>query len=108
LHVLFSQIIKYISMQLKFLIILTLKLMSSDNMQPIRISWYNIANAAADDKSETHRYSQREPNVIDQIIKSNSDVISLSELRMCYDVNLKKRRMPEELAINLLEKRNIN
>ncbi len=67
----------------------------------IKIAYYNLANAQADEKSESYRYAQREHLIIDAINEAEPDILSVMELRVCSDVARTRLFTPEELAIRL-------
>jgi hypothetical protein len=66
----------------------------------VTLSWFNIANASNDEKSELYRFAQRKHKVVRDINASKSDVVCLMELRVS-DLERTRKVLPEEIAIDI-------
>ncbi len=65
----------------------------------IKLSWFNVANAANDEKHEDYRFAIRQCAVHNAIEQSNSDNMSILELRVCNSISKTQKLSPEILGI---------
>lgn len=68
---------------------------------PIKLAWFNVANARNDEASEAYRFAQREQQVHAAIKASAPDVVCVLELRVCSDLGKTRSVPPEELGVRM-------
>ena len=76
----------------------------SQQANPIRLAWWNVANAANDEKVPEWRFGARLGAVCDAISEQQPTVLSLLELRICADESGAGRLTPASILSQISQR----
>lgn len=71
---------------------------------PVRLAWWNVANAANDEKQPEWRFGVRTGAVCDAIVEQRPTVLSLLELRVCADATGDGRMTPASILAEVAQR----